>query len=183
MACPDRSMGSPSSRGSRLGANGMIFLVSTVRSLIACPRSTMRSYPYPCASRRCCIFLPNGKYGVAVAGRPLSIRAGVCRCRSLRTDPAPAFDNQRPRRATRCRLHVIVSQIAQIHRRRRRNSGDLLLVDRLHLTLAHQRDAEIVEGGNVALELDPIEQRHGHWRPVLDELRQENLLKSWPVFR
>src|SRR5215831_12094168 len=81
MACPDRSMGSLSSRGSRLvGANGIIFLVSMVRSLIACPRSTTLSYPYPCASRRAAVSF------YQTPNRALLWPAGHSRSRKKRSD-------------------------------------------------------------------------------------------------
>src|SRR5262249_20841089 len=81
MACPDRSMGSLSSRGSRLvGPNGIIFLVSMVRSLIACPRSTTLSYPYPCASRRAAVSF------YQTTNRALLWPAGHSRSRKKRSD-------------------------------------------------------------------------------------------------
>jgi hypothetical protein len=61
---------------------------------------------------------------------------------------------------------LCLASFDQLNRWERVDSGDGLLVDDLRLTISREENAEAVEGGHVALELDP----------VLEETSSRNLM-------
>jgi hypothetical protein len=52
-----------------------------------------------------------------------------------------------------------------------------MLVYKLRVTIAAKKNAEIVKPGNDALELDPIDQKDGHWCFLLSDVVEKNILK------
>ena len=74
--------------------------------------------------------------------------------------------------------------LEQLQRRRRHDRRDRVLVDELRMTVPAQQDAEIVEPGDHALQLNAVHQEHGDRHLVLADAVEERVLQVVrPVLR
>src|SRR6185312_5918971 len=66
--------------------------------------------------------------------------------------------------------------VEQLDRRARHHGADRVLVDELRVSVPAEQDGEIVEPGDDALQLDAVDQEHGHGGLVLPHMVQEDVL-------
>jgi hypothetical protein len=66
--------------------------------------------------------------------------------------------------------------VEQLDRREWLDNGDGLLVDELRLAIPREQNAEAVEGGHVALELNPALEKHRHRNLAILKVPEEHLL-------
>src|SRR6185437_12789302 len=66
--------------------------------------------------------------------------------------------------------------VEQLDRRARHHGADRVLVDQLRMPVPAEQDGEIVEPGDDALQLDAVDQEHGHGGLVLPHMVQEDVL-------
>jgi len=75
-------------------------------------------------------------------------------------------------------LPNLFSSVEQLDRREWVDRGDGLLVDDLRLAISRQQNAETVEGSHIALEFDPVLEKHSH-RDLMDlKVPEKHLLDS-----
>ena len=67
----------------------------------------------------------------------------------------------RGRRSSTAKRSAFSRLVLKLHRPHRHHGRNRVLVDQLGMAIAAQQDAEIVEPGDVALELDAIDQEDG----------------------
>ena len=72
---------------------------------------------------------------------------------------------------------ILARELPRVHRLSRHDGGDRVLVDKLRLAVATEQDREVVEPGHDALQLDALDQKHGHRGFVLAQDVQKRILK------
>src|SRR5690348_16639560 len=75
-----------------------------------------------------------------------------------------------------------LSGLEELDRSRRHYRGDRVLVDKLGVGVAAQQDAEIVEPGDDALELDAVDEEDRDGGLVLPHIVQKNVLNVLSFF-
>jgi hypothetical protein len=73
-------------------------------------------------------------------------------------------------------LTNLLCSVEQLNRREWLDRGDGVLIDELRLPISRKQNAEAVEHGHVALELDAVHKKHCHRNPMILKVPEEHLL-------
>src|SRR5690242_13187135 len=113
----------------------------------------------------------------------LALRAAAVLRQGWMTTQRPTDPSRPPAAATmRSDFFRRLSGLEELDRRRRHHCGDRVLVDELRMGVAAQQDAEIIEPGDDALELDTVDEEDRDGGLVLADVVQKNILNILSFF-
>ena len=112
------------------------------------------------------------KLALAQLSRKDAARLGVCLL-ILGLLPS-ALGMQEIAKVERVELQPLIAQVKRVRRLKRRNG---MLVDQLHLSITFQQQAELIEGGDMALKHDAVHKIQRHRRILSRSGCEEHVLQ------